>query len=110
VSPETYDQAVTSAMRARADVADWFGDCDVILTLAALDTAPRSLDSTGDPVCNRVWTLLGVPCLALPAYLAADGLPIGVQLVGRPGREGLLLAAAAFIEDVLAYPRNGLLR
>ena len=38
---------------------------------------------TGDPVFNRMWTLLGTPCLTLPATWGDSGLPTGVQLVGR---------------------------
>jgi amidase len=44
--------------------------------------APRSHASTGDPVFNRAWTLLGVPCVTVPHGKGAHGLPLGIQLVG----------------------------
>jgi Asp-tRNA(Asn)/Glu-tRNA(Gln) amidotransferase A subunit family amidase len=49
-----------------------------------------------------MWTLLGVPCVTLPAISNADGLPVGIQLVGRIGGDAELLAAALFAERALA--------
>ena len=67
-----------------------------------LRRAPAGLGSTGDPIFNRMWTLLGVPCVAVPARWAENGLPTGVQLVGRPREDARLMSAAAFLERVLA--------
>ena len=47
---------------------------------------------------------LGWPALALPCGPAEDGLPASVQLVGRPGDDGLVLAAAKALERELASP------
>jgi amidase len=63
--------------------------------------APHRLESTGDPMFNRAWTLLGTPCLHLPTGVAPNGLPVGVQLVGRPGDDTLFLAMAAWAEERL---------
>jgi amidase len=60
------------------------------------------LDSTGDPRFNRTWTLLGAPCVNLPAGTGEGGLPVGVQLVGRPGDDARLLATAIWAERQLA--------
>jgi hypothetical protein len=57
-------------------------EVDFLLTPSAPGEAPRSLESTGDPVFNRAWTLLGVPCVNVPYGKGAHGLPLGVQLVG----------------------------
>jgi Asp-tRNA(Asn)/Glu-tRNA(Gln) amidotransferase A subunit family amidase len=48
--------------------------------------------------------LLGVPCVTLPARWAENGLPTGVQLVGRSGNDARLMACAAFLERALAGP------
>jgi amidase len=40
----------------------------------------------------------GQPAISLPMYLGDDGLPLGVQLIGRPVSEGLLLSLAAQLE------------
>jgi amidase len=44
------------------------------------------------------WNHLGNPAASVPAGFAADGLPLAVQLVGRPGDEGTLLSLAAQLE------------
>jgi amidase len=77
---------------------------DVLLTPAVLGEAPAGLASTGDPAMNRVWTLLGLPCLTLPAAEGPHGLPVGVQLVGAPGGDAGLLAAAGWAEEALRSP------
>jgi amidase len=47
---------------------------------------------------NAPWNLTGQPAASVPAGFGADGLPRGVQLVGRPGEEGTLLSLAAQVE------------
>jgi amidase len=49
-----------------------------------------------------MWTLLGGPCAALPARWAGNGLPTGVQLVGRLHDDARLMGCAAFLEQALA--------
>ena len=74
---------------------------DAIITLPARGVAPQGLDKTGDPVFCTLWTLTGLPSLNLPLLANSDGLPIGVQLVGAPGRdERLLRTANAMIETL----------
>jgi len=68
---------------------------------AASGEAPARLDMTGDPLFNRTWTLLHLPCVTVPAGRGAAGLPIGVQLVGRFGDDARLLAIARFAEQAL---------
>lgn len=86
---------------ALGDLEALFGPCDVLITQAAPGEAPEGLASTGPAAYNIRWTLLGCPALSLPAGLGPKGLPVGVQVVARPGRDRLLLAAAAGIEDRL---------
>jgi Asp-tRNA(Asn)/Glu-tRNA(Gln) amidotransferase A subunit family amidase len=66
-------------------------DFDFLLTPSAQSEAPRSHDSTGNPVFNRAWTLFGVPCVTVPFGKGAHGLPLGVQLVGAMDGDGALL-------------------
>ena len=74
------------AAEARAGLDAFFGPCDAMLVPAAPGEAPVGLGNTGNPIFNRMWTLLGVPCVTLPARWADNGLPTGVQLVGRIAR------------------------
>jgi len=102
VGADEYDAAIaeTNAVRARLDA--FFGPCDAMLVPAAAGEAPPGLGYTGDPVFNRMWTLLGTPCLTLPAVWGDSGLPTGVQLVGRIGDDARLMAASLFLERALA--------
>jgi Asp-tRNA(Asn)/Glu-tRNA(Gln) amidotransferase A subunit family amidase len=97
-----YDEAREIADRARAALACIFEDVDVLLTLSAPGAAPKGLGSTGDPRFNRLWTLMGVPCVNIPAYVADGGLPVGVQVIARFGDDAGALAAARFVEAALA--------
>jgi amidase len=99
-----YDAARASAEAARRGLPELFGRLDVLLTGSALGEAPAGLASTGDPAMNRIWTLLGLPCASLPCAEGPHGLPVGVQLVGPPGGDALLLAAAAWAEGALGVP------
>jgi Asp-tRNA(Asn)/Glu-tRNA(Gln) amidotransferase A subunit family amidase len=71
---------------------------DAILTPSALGTAPKGLGSTGDPVFCSIWTLLGMPAITLPLMQGQNGLPLGVQLVGRKGYDARLLRTARWLE------------
>jgi len=70
---------------------------DAILTPAAAGAAPRGLASTGDPSFCTLWTLCGMPAISLPLLEAANGLPIGVQLVGPRAGDARLLRTARWL-------------
>lgn len=101
IEPARYDAALQTGTRCVKSIDQLFGAADVLVTAAAPGAAPASLETTGDPLFNRPWQLLGCPCVTLPGGLSADGLPLGLQLVARPGEDEQLLAAAAWAEDVL---------
>jgi Asp-tRNA(Asn)/Glu-tRNA(Gln) amidotransferase A subunit family amidase len=101
IGPAAYDTARAVAMQARAALADTFKEVDVLLTLAAPGVAPKGLASTGDPRFNRLWTLMGTPCVNIPAYVAEGGLPVGVQVIAGYGDDAKALAAARFVEEAL---------
>jgi len=105
VGADAYDAALAETAAARGKLDAFFGPCDALLAPAAPGEAPQGLGYTGNPVFNRMWTLLGVPCVTLPAVWAENGLPTGVQLVGRSGADAALMAAALFAERALAEAR-----
>ena len=100
ISAAEYDAARRTASRARQILADTMAEHDVILTPSAPGAAPEGLNSTGDPAFNRLWTLMGAPCINVPG-LCADSLPLGVQIVGRFGRDKVALEAALFVEQAI---------
>jgi len=102
IGADEYDAARAETAAARARLDGFFGSCEALLAPAAPGEAPAGLGYTGNPVFSRMWTLLGVPCVTLPAIWGASGLPTGIQLIGRPDRDAPLMAAALFAERALA--------
>lgn len=74
---------------------------DVVLTASAPGEAPVGLESTGDPVFCRPWTLLHMPCITLPHGHGPSGLPLSVQLVAPRWADLELLAAARWLGERL---------
>jgi aspartyl-tRNA(Asn)/glutamyl-tRNA(Gln) amidotransferase subunit A len=87
----------------REQTARMLGDNRVAITPATMTPAPDGLQSTGDPAFNSPWSYAGVPTVTVPCGLSPDGLPCGLQLIGPPGREDLLLDTADWCEDVLDF-------
>jgi len=74
---------------------------DAIITPSARGVAPLGIEATGDPVFCTLWSLIGFPSLNLPLLANDAGLPIGVQLVGAPGRdERLLRTGRALVQQL----------
>jgi Asp-tRNA(Asn)/Glu-tRNA(Gln) amidotransferase A subunit family amidase len=101
VEPGAYAAALARARAAWAALPASFGGFDALLVPAVRGEAPAGLDSTGDPLFCRAWTLLGVPAVAVPAGRGAHGLPVGVQLVGRPGADRGLVDLAGRLQAAL---------
>ena len=104
ITPAAYDDARRLARQARRALVDFMEGIDVLLTPSAPGAAPHGLGSTGKPTFNRLWTLLGTPCINVPGLFDSSGLPLGVQIVGRFARDRLALEAAAFLQRALATP------
>jgi Asp-tRNA(Asn)/Glu-tRNA(Gln) amidotransferase A subunit family amidase len=102
ITPAAYDDARRLARQARRALVDFMEGIDVLLTPSAAGAAPHGLSSTGKPTFNRLWTLLGTPCVNVPGLYDSAGLPLGVQIVGRFARDRLALEAAAFLQRALA--------
>jgi Asp-tRNA(Asn)/Glu-tRNA(Gln) amidotransferase A subunit family amidase len=102
ISADEYDAARRLASRARQLLADAMADHDVVLTPSAPGAAPHGFATTGDPMFNRLWTLMGAPCINVAGMNDGDGLPLGIQIVGRFGRDHAALEAALFVERVIA--------
>lgn len=97
VTDERYRAALATRDRAKAMVELMFTECDALLVPSAPGEAPEGLGSTGNPLFSRMWTLLQLPSVALPLGVGPHGLPLGVQLVGKPNGDGKLLAIADWV-------------
>lgn len=100
-----YTEAIGRRLAACAEMGRFLSRFDAVLTPGATGPAP-GLESTGDAAMQRPWSTLGVPTIALPAGLARNGLPLGVQLAGQPYAEDKLLAAARWCERALGAARK----
>ena len=101
-----YAAAVRGRDRMATGVEEVFERFDVIVTPAVRGEAPAGLAATGDPVFCTPWTYLGLPAITLPLLVGANGLPVGVQLVGRRGDDGRLLRTARWLVDSLKETRG----
>jgi Asp-tRNA(Asn)/Glu-tRNA(Gln) amidotransferase A subunit family amidase len=95
---------------ARIDIlnegfATLFENFDALVTPATLGTAPRGLDSTGDPLLATLWTYCGMPAVSLPLARGENGLPLGIQLVGARGDDARLLRTARWLCAAVAAAR-----
>ena len=97
-----YKAALHLAETCRAALTAVFAAHDVLLVPSAPGEAPAGLGATGNPLFNRMWTLLHTPVVSLPGLSGPQGLPVGVQAVGPLGGDDDLLAAAAWMHAHLA--------
>jgi Asp-tRNA(Asn)/Glu-tRNA(Gln) amidotransferase A subunit family amidase len=107
ISADEYDAARRIASRARRVLADAMTDYDVILTPSAPGAAPHGFATTGDPMFNRLWTLMGAPCVNVAGLSDDNNMPLGIQIVGRFGRDRAALEAALFVEQAIAKRAGG---
>jgi len=102
VSRSQYANAKKRKRRALRQLGEAWEKFDLLLAPAAKGEAPSGLGNTGDPLFNRFWTLLGVPCIALPFNSGPLGLPLSLQLVGKPRSDDRLIAWARWTEQRLS--------
>ena len=99
------DEALAKAHASRramiAGAIAWLASYDALVAPPAPGPAPEGLDTTGDPSCCTFASLLRAPAVTMPVGLAANGLPVGMQLVGTGGGDSALLSVAAWCEAKL---------
>ncbi len=96
-----YKAALQLAETCRRALPAAFAAHDVLLVPSAPGEAPAGLGATGNPLFNRMWTLLHTPVISLPGLSGPQGLPVGVQAVGPLGADDHLLAVAAWMHPQL---------
>lgn len=101
------DSQLQDALRAReifrAEMTQAMNESDIELWVSPPSTgpAPKGLDNTGDPAMNLPWTQVGFPAVNIPVEKGPDGLPIGLQVIGKWDMDEELLAWAEDIEKVV---------
>lgn len=101
ISPQDYDKARRVSKIARRKTQDIFADVDVLLTPSAPSFAPIGFNSTGVATFNKLWTLLGTPSANIAGLRAQNGLPLGIQAIGKFGSDKNLLSIAHKIESAI---------
>ena len=105
ISQEDLDAALPGQAALRSTLEELMDEqgVDAWITPSAPGTAPEGLDSTGDPVMNLPWTHAGMPTVTLPSGKSSAGLPFGLQIIARFGRDEPLLTWASQLESHLEY-------
>ncbi len=109
-----YDAYYLRAQKVRAlilsDFTEAFRECDALLTPTAPSAAFAQGEKMDDPVTmylNDVFTvpanMAGIPGLSVPAGLDAQGLPLGLQILGRPFDEETVFAVGTAIEHAAGF-------
>ena len=103
VTDDERTEALASMTELRADQADLMDaeGIDLWACPAATGPAPAGINATGNPIMNLPWTHAGMPAMTLPAGRAANGLPLGLQLVARFQDDERLLDWGAMLEALL---------
>lgn len=102
---EQYDEARRTTHRGRRAAHDFFAEVDVMVSISAPGEAPETMASTGDSKFNRLWTLLGTPCLTIPVLRGARNLPVGIQVIGAFGADQNVIAVAKALEKLFDAKR-----
>jgi Asp-tRNA(Asn)/Glu-tRNA(Gln) amidotransferase A subunit family amidase len=102
ITPQQLRDAYDLAAECRVAFDAIAAQYDAILTPAAPGEAPQGLAFTGDAVFNKIWTLLHVPCVAVPGFHGPNGLPVGLQLVAARFADARVLAAAEVVGGLFA--------
>jgi len=97
LSAMAYAQARHIVVHYGLTLSQLFADVDAIITPVTTGAAPQGLESTGSPIFCALWTLCGLPAITIPVGKTADGLPLGIQLVGQRLADMKLLAIADWV-------------
>ena len=69
--------------------------------------APEGLGYSGNPRLQAIWTAIRLPTISLPTHSGPNGLPVGIQLIGRYRDDDRLLSVAKWVLEKLGSPTLG---
>ena len=97
-----YEEAQGMRRQAMSFFATLFTEFDAVISPAALGEAPLFEEGTGDPICQTIFTLAGLPTVTLPLLVGDNDLPIGVQLAGGAEEDDRLLRTSNWLVNALS--------
>jgi Asp-tRNA(Asn)/Glu-tRNA(Gln) amidotransferase A subunit family amidase len=95
-------QALHRAGKARKRFDELCASFDAVLAPSTPGEAPHGIANTGDLVFNGLFTLLRAPCVNMPLWRAANGMPVGLTLTGPQHSDHSIIALAETIGRALA--------
>ena len=95
--------AQTHAEKCRSALGGIFDEFDVILTASTVGEATEDLVGISDSCFNRIWTMMHGPCVTIPAFSGPNGMPVGIQVVGRPGDDANVIEIAGWITRIYSW-------
>lgn len=101
IKEDEYHAAVERIAASRQIFLALLQRFDAVLGPAALGSAPVGIETTGSPILSRPWQAMGMPALTIPGLHSRTGMPLGLQLIGVPGREQKLFQIGERIERAL---------
>ncbi len=103
ITTDEYAVILNKRRDMRASHEALSGEFTALITLSAPGPAPIGHETTGDPIFAVNSSILGAPAINLP-LLEADGMPLGIQIIGYPGRDRELFALAHWILNICDIP------
>ncbi len=103
ISVADYNAALRHRAEFQAAMSEVFANHNCVLIMPSAPTTAPTRETTGSPRFNSPWSYAGLPAISIPCGLAADGMPVGLQLVAELNEERKLLDAAAWCERVLKF-------
>ncbi|HVF65093.1 MAG TPA: amidase [Casimicrobiaceae bacterium] len=103
ITPDDYHRALASRAAMIAVAREWIGHYDAVMMPSAPSGAPGGLETTGDPSCCTLASLIGAPAITLPTGFDGKRMPLGMQVIASPGDDANLLAIAAWCEAWLPF-------
>jgi amidase len=101
IDTAAYEMALQVRLQQCSEMEPVLNQFDALITPGIPGPAPHGLSSTGSPVMQAPWTIMGIPSISLPSGLSKNGLPLAVQLAVPPKAEDRLLAVARWCESAL---------
>jgi Asp-tRNA(Asn)/Glu-tRNA(Gln) amidotransferase A subunit family amidase len=100
-TPEMYQTALQRRPGYVDAIHKVLDQYDAIITPSVPGEAPIAVESTGSPIFCTIWSYLGTPAISLPLIQSSRGMPIGVQMIGKNGRDAELLSNAKWLFEFL---------
>ncbi|MDN5745446.1 MAG: amidase [Nocardioidaceae bacterium] len=103
ITDAAYEAALVRCSTSRTRIEQFLDrDGGVIIGPAAMGPPPPQVEGTGSPDLSRPWQGMGLPVLTIPGMRTAHGLPLGIQVIGVPGREAQMFEVARTLEELLS--------